>query len=130
MLAEVVDRSGKLLIAAGRLHGLTPERLCREAGMSRSTLYRLLDGEGGVAHYVQRQRLLASRAALADAATAKSVAAVADEFCFADASSFSRAFRREFGVAPRDVRAGRAFASATRDRFGPNVRGLRECLAL
>ena len=26
--------------------------------------------------------------------------------CFADGSSFSRAFRREFGMSPSDVRAG------------------------
>jgi AraC-like DNA-binding protein len=30
---------------------------------------------------------------------------IAEEFCFGDASSFSRAFRREFGHSPTDVHA-------------------------
>lgn len=33
------------------------------------------------------------------------IGAIAESLCFADASSFSRAFRREFGMSPSDVRA-------------------------
>ena len=32
------------------------------------------------------------------------IAAIAETLCFADASNFSRAFRREFGMSPREVR--------------------------
>jgi len=88
---------------------LGPRVLCRQIGTSRSQLYRLLEAEGGVARYIQRQRLLAAYAILSDPASNKSIAAIAEEFCFADASGFSRAFRQEFDLSPSDLRAaGRA----------------------
>ncbi|GEP58230.1 helix-turn-helix domain-containing protein [Reyranella soli] len=84
---------------------LGPEKLCHEAATSRSQLYRLLEGEGGVAHYIRRQRLSESFAMLCDVSHAVPIGRIADILCFSDASSFSRAFRREFGMSPRDVRA-------------------------
>lgn len=84
---------------------LDPDRLCHDTAMSRSQLYRLLECEGGVARYIQRQRLSASYAQLCDRTNMQSIAEIAADFCFLDPSSFSRAFRREFGLAPTDVRA-------------------------
>jgi AraC-like DNA-binding protein len=84
---------------------LGPDRLCREAAMSRSQLYRLLEGEGGVAHYIQRRRLSESFSLLCDVSNNLSIGKVAEMLCFADGSSFSRAFRREFGMSPSDVRS-------------------------
>jgi AraC-like DNA-binding protein len=113
-----------------RSPSLGPDRLCREAGMSRSQLYRVLESEGGVAHYIQRRRLSESFAVLCDASHNLSIAKVADMLCFADASSFSRAFRHEFGVSPRDVRlaslAGQAPPlpkPAPMPRFGESLHG-------
>jgi AraC-like DNA-binding protein len=83
---------------------LGPDRLCREAATSRSQLYRLLEGEGGVARYIQRRRLSESFAILCDTSNNFSIAAIAETLCFADASNFSRAFRREFGMSPSEVR--------------------------
>jgi AraC-like DNA-binding protein len=87
-----------------RSPSLAPDKLCREAAMSRSQLYRVLESEGGVAHYIQRRRLSESFALLCDASHNISITKVAEMLCFADASSFSRAFRQEFGVSPRHVR--------------------------
>ncbi|MBS0525954.1 MAG: AraC family transcriptional regulator [Proteobacteria bacterium] len=84
---------------------LGPKRLCRDAAMSRSQLYRVLVSEGGVAHYIRRQRLSKSFAILCDASNAYPIARIAEMLCFADPSSFSRAFRQEFGLPPREVRA-------------------------
>ncbi|MFL5284047.1 MAG: helix-turn-helix domain-containing protein [Rhodopila sp.] len=86
-------------------HLLGPRLLCRCVGMSRSQLYRLLEPEGGVAHYIRRQRLLAAYAMLADQAIDKPIAQIAEELCFADGSGFSRAFRQEFDISPTDLRA-------------------------
>ena len=83
---------------------LGPDKLCREAAMSRSQLYRVLESEGGVAHYIQRRRLSESFALLCDVSHNLPISKVAEMLCFSDASSFSRAFRQEFGVSPRDVR--------------------------
>ncbi len=84
---------------------LGPKRLCRDAAMSRSQLYRVLGNEGGAAHYIRRRRLSKSFSMLCDAANAYPIAKVAEMLCFADPSSFSRAFRQEFGLTPREVRA-------------------------
>jgi AraC-like DNA-binding protein len=91
-----------------RSPSLGPDKLCREAATSRSQLYRLLEGEGGVAHYIQRRRLSESFSMLCDPSNTLSIGKVAEMLCFADGSSFSRAFRREFGMSPSDVRAGAA----------------------
>jgi AraC-like DNA-binding protein len=88
-----------------RSPSLGPGKLCHEAATSRSQLYRLLEGQGGVAHYIQRCRLSESLVLLSDVSNILPIARIAEILCFADASSFSRAFRREFGISPSDVRA-------------------------
>ena len=109
--------------------------LCRELGMSRSSVYRLLESEGGVARYIQRHRLAECFAQLSDPSNTKPVVEIADESGMPDPSSFSRAFRREFGLSPTDVReAARAglAPSAARARQGAwdegSVGGLLSCL--
>jgi len=46
-----------------------------------------------------------ARAVLSDPRTTQSISAISENLCFADASSFSRAFRREFGYGPSEVRS-------------------------
>ena len=82
-----------------------PKILCRLVGMSRSNLYRRFEDIGGVARYIRRERLLEAHAVLSDPAATQSVSAIAEDLCFADASSFGRAFKREFGHSPGDVRS-------------------------
>jgi AraC-like DNA-binding protein len=84
---------------------LAPKTLSRLVGVSRSNLYRLFEHTGGVARYIQSERLLEARAVLSDPATTRSISAVAEDFCFADASSFSRVFKREFGCSPSEARS-------------------------
>ena len=84
---------------------LGPKTLCRLVGMSRSNLYRLLEEKGGVAQYIQSQRLMEAHAVLIDPANTKSISELAEDFCFPDASSFSRAFKRKFGGSPGEVRS-------------------------
>ena len=98
---------------------LEPAMLSRRIGMSRSALYRLMENQGGVSRYIRRQRLLESHAVLSDPGCAKSIAAITEEFCFSDAADFSRSFRREFGLAPSDVRA------TAHAGFVPSSRGKR-----
>lgn len=111
---------------------LTPATLCREVGMSRSQLYRLLEGEGGVTHYIQRHRLRASYAALTDPRDDRPVAAIAEACGFHEPSTFSRTFRRAYGVSPSDARAAARAGSAPGPRLSPamgaETRSLRACL--
>jgi AraC-like DNA-binding protein len=88
-----------------RTPSLEPKTLSKLVGMSRSNLYRLFEDVGGVAQYIQHERLLEARDVLSDAAVTRSIWAIAEELCFADASSFSRVFKREFGYSPRAVRS-------------------------
>ncbi|MBO0738447.1 MAG: helix-turn-helix domain-containing protein, partial [Alphaproteobacteria bacterium] len=83
---------------------LEPGTLGRMVGMSRSNLYRLFEDTGGIARYIQHERLREARAILADPASTQTVTAIAEDLCFADASSFRRAFKREFGYTPREAR--------------------------
>ena len=106
-----------------RSPSLGPDRLCREAGMSRSQLYRVLEQVGGVANYIKQCRLAESFALLSDVSNSQAINEIAEILCFSDASTFSRAFRREFGVSPGDVRsaahAGIAVASAPASKLLP-----------
>lgn len=84
---------------------LGAHKLCRELGMSRTQLYRLLEQDRGVAHYIRHRRLLRCYGLLADPSNICPINVIADQHCFEDASSFSRAFKQEFGCNPREVRA-------------------------
>lgn len=88
-----------------RSSDLGPDLICRDAATSRSQLYRLLEGEGGVGRYIQKLRLSEAFSLLCERSQNSTISAIAEALCFADSSSFTRAFRREFGVSPSDVRA-------------------------
>jgi AraC-like DNA-binding protein len=81
-----------------------PAELARLLAMSRSKLYRLLLPEGGVAHFINRERLLQAQRELAADETA-SIHAIAARVGYKDHSTFSRAFRRAFGATPSQARA-------------------------
>ncbi|MBS0527710.1 MAG: helix-turn-helix domain-containing protein [Proteobacteria bacterium] len=131
--ATLMERVRRAVTKHLRSPSLGPVQLCREAATSRSQLYRLLEHEGGVARYIQRRRLLEAWTMLCDAASSQSIAAIAEMLCFSDASSFSRAFRREFGMTPGDVRAagrcGLHFTSSTGEG-DHDVSSFADCLRM
>jgi AraC-like DNA-binding protein len=111
---------------------LEPRNLGRMVGMSRSNLYRLFEDTGGIARYIQHERLLEAGAILADPASTQTVSVIAEDLCFADASGFSRAFKREFGYTPREARHAalsgldvtpKARVPSARAHFGDLLRG-------
>lgn len=83
---------------------LGPAFLCRLSGMSRSGLYRLFESQGGVAHYIQTERLRAVSRTLANPQDRRSIAEIAQDAGFFEHSTFSRIFRRTFGCTPREFR--------------------------
>lgn len=130
--ATLMERVRRTVRSHLRSPALGVELICGDAGTSRSQLYRLLEGEGGVVRYILKRRLAEAFALLCDTSVVDSVATIARALCFADASSFSRAFRREFGLTPSDVRAaaqaGVPPIRAAGSGDDPAVKSFADCL--
>lgn len=110
---------------------LGPTMLCREAGLSRTGLYRLFEGEGGINHLIQRERIRKAHEQLSDPTNTRAISAIGASLCFPDPSSFSRAFKSAIGMSPSDVRA--AAVEAIRvlpvlTQIKAETRNLRDCL--
>jgi AraC-like DNA-binding protein len=82
---------------------LSPERVVESLSLSRATVYRLFQHEGGLHAYIRHLRL---RAAADDLVRFPGVpiSEVAFSVGFNSASDFTRAFQRAFGFAPQAVR--------------------------
>ncbi|HTO31920.1 MAG TPA: AraC family transcriptional regulator [Pararhizobium sp.] len=100
------------------------ELVRRELGVSRTRLYNLFEPFGGVMHYIQHRRLLGAHSALADSDDHRLILRIAEEHGFSDGAEFSRAFKREFGYSPSEVRKGGQGAVPL-----PRDRSLVECAA-
>ena len=80
---------------------LTATTLLKTFGLSRATLFRIFESEGGVRHYIQGRRL--SRAVI-DIARSQGARGVVTEAAmrwgFSSCANFNRAIRNTYGVAP------------------------------
>lgn len=84
---------------------LSPDHLCRELAVSRSSLNRAFTGAGGVAAYILGRRLEAVHARLAHPDEHRTVGEIARRFQFVSAAHFSNAFRARFNYSPSEARA-------------------------
>jgi AraC-like DNA-binding protein len=99
---------------------MSPESLIDTLPLSRATLYRLFEHEGGLATYVRNSKL---REAADELVRFPHLAVIdiAYGLGFNSASDFTRAFRRAYDMAPQDLRAHaaqRAIESATEAEAG------------
>ncbi|MHC2086968.1 helix-turn-helix domain-containing protein [Methylobacterium sp.] len=92
---------------------LSPAFIGGQMRVSRATLYRLFEPEGGVMHFVQGERLKAMRDALADPMETRTLARLAEVFGFSSASQLSRSFRNRFGAPPQAWRGERRVVQQT-----------------
>ncbi len=95
-----------------------PEQLARLLAMSRSKLYRFFESTGGVAHFINRERLREAHRRLNSLHNTLSIHVIGNEVGFIDHSTFSRAFRREFGYSPTEARE-RSLARLSAQVTGP-----------
>lgn len=82
---------------------LSPAMLVQRSGISRSELYRCFAPIGGIARVIQQRRLRQAYRDLMRADGPASVSRIGEAVGFYDPSSFTRAFRREFGCTPSEV---------------------------
>lgn len=91
---------------------LTPARVARMAGVSRTRLYEMFEPFGGVLAYIRERRLrLALRMLLDKRCAERPISTIAAMSGFANDSAFSRAFRTRFGCSAREMRAAPVEAS-------------------
>lgn len=83
---------------------LSPDELSRVLGISRSSLYRLFEGIGGVSAEIRRRRLRASHRLLSQVEPRQPIYRIAETFGFASPDEFAKTFRRQFGYTPSDAR--------------------------
>ncbi|WP_426435849.1 helix-turn-helix transcriptional regulator [Bradyrhizobium genosp. P] len=84
---------------------LAVEDLYDRFGISRASLYRMFKPEGGLAGYVQDQRLNLAMRRLAQPDGQKTrLLDLAIDLHFSSDSTFVRAFRRKFGLTPGELR--------------------------
>lgn len=88
---------------------LDTDFLARELGVSTSYIRKLFEKEDvAVATYIRVERLKAAREHLRDVRYAHMrIIEIAGLYGFDDISTFNRAFRRQFGLAPGEVRYGK-----------------------
>lgn len=103
--AVLMNRASQIIAKRLADPKLTPDLLCREIGVSRSGLYRIFESVGGVSNYIRRARLRKTRDALTDSSDGRSISTIAEQWGFMDPSTYSRMFKKEFGISPREVRA-------------------------
>lgn len=88
-----------------RLHDpmLSPESVLESLHLSRASVYRIFQEDGGIATYIRNQRLRAAARQLM-VNPRLDILPLAFNLGFNDASTFSRAFRMAFDITPRDLR--------------------------
>ncbi|MDL2402483.1 helix-turn-helix transcriptional regulator [Rhizobium mayense] len=101
----IMERARQLIARKLIDADLTVDSLCRDLGLSRARLYRLFEANGGIHAYIRRERLLQTRKALSNHDDRRPICQIAEQWGFIDPSAFTRAFRHEFGISPRDVRS-------------------------
>lgn len=114
-------RRGALLLSVKRyIDGnladpdLTIDHLAREFRLSRATLARMFEPLGGLAGYIRERRLLRCFAEITAPGHAhRSIGDLAYVWGFGNEAAFSRAFRRMFGMSPREARAEASLARRT-----------------
>jgi AraC-like DNA-binding protein len=95
--------------------------LCRRFGLSRATLYRLFQPDGGLSHYIQERHLHRAFMRLISPAERRwRIIDLAVDHRFSSDNTFIRAFRRRFGLTPGEAHDVAVRGSAERRGFTAN----------
>lgn len=91
---------------------LSAQTIAQAVAISTSHLHRIFEGQPEtLMAWIQSERLDACRAAIEDeGARARTLTDIAYSCGFKDFAHFSHAFKRRFGISPRDFRSARSAA--------------------
>ena len=85
---------------------LDPEHIAAGCGISTRYMHEIFrDTNQTASQWVRDQRLLACQEDLKDPENPRTIAEIAYARGFSDQAQFSRAFRRQFGISPKDFRS-------------------------
>lgn len=103
------DRAQRLINQLLQEAHLSPQLLAEHLHISIRQLYRLFEEQGdSVCRYIQRQRLQRSADDLGNPQLRQeSITQIAFRWGFADSAHFSRAFKKQFELTPKDYRQQR-----------------------
>lgn len=109
---NVLARARAFVDAAPASGDLTPKGVQALLGVSRSVLYRIFEGEGGVAAFIQGRRLDRAFLALTNADDRRNIAVIAEAHGFQSDAHFSRSFKARFSIRPGELRGLRGKVTA------------------
>lgn len=84
---------------------ISPKTISHDLEIPRSTLYKAFADVGGIARYIQDERLAAARFLLLRPEEYRSLGEIASSLGFVSCATFSKAFKKKFGRSPRSMRA-------------------------
>jgi AraC-like DNA-binding protein len=83
---------------------LSVDRLCADLAVSRSALYRAVEGDGGIAGLVRTARLEWVHRAISDRTETRTIQQITHAAGFSDDPRFSRVFHATFGYTAAELR--------------------------
>ena len=104
LTSALLQRARRFIRTHSENRSLSPDQIAKAMGVSRTTLYRAFEPDGGVGACIRRSRLEAARAALSSSKDRRRISEIADDYGFSSDAQFSRAFRAMFGASPRAFR--------------------------
>lgn len=99
----MLARARRLIDHGAHQPDISPTGLLAAMNISRPSLYRLFEHEGGVHAYIRKRKLRAAASELVRFPNLP-VIEIAYGLGFSSASDFTRAFRRAYGMSPSDLR--------------------------
>ncbi len=123
-------RSAMLSFIDGQLNNprLDADLLCKVFGLSRASLYRLFQCQGGVDQTIRRRRLYRCFRELTQRGPHTTVRSVAERYGFHNPSHFTRSFKALFFVSPSEI--GELVGAAPRSAGAPDPQRSNELVTL
>lgn len=109
---------GTRMIEYAKMHISDPDlsiaKLSREHGISERYAYLILAKSGiNLSDWVRKQRLTRAAEELSREGSRETISGLAHRWGFPDHANFTRAFRREYGMSPRDYRRNQGAAATS-----------------